>query len=277
MRATPQSRYRNERVGVWMLSEMSYCEQRLDLSLDDPGSSVSVPGSLTPPEAAAAQETLGLLRGKMAHAALQGAAERLPAAGPEDEAIQSEQRLVGAYNGLEIIGKPDLVYLTKDRTAGWVVDYKSGDYQRLQEDHRTQLVLYGYLIEQRGDPFEGNWMGCVYLGVHHSKTLKSGGLAATRLFKSMLREVRLALDSPPDRKQFRITLRLHGGPATLCGVRYQRAEALAILEKAHTFWHGERLPRPTDNPRKCKSCPYNKLGRCSVARAEFEDVTLRVR
>jgi len=151
--ATPWSRYPYPALPVWVIAEHSYCEQRVDLWLNNPGERISVPRELEGSPASLAIESAAD-SGRASHAALAAEAqpipaEALPALQQSGAAfILLESLFEGKFRRLPIVGAPDAV-ICQNHSALLIIDYKFTSQEQLTMSHRVQLQVYGYLLEQK--------------------------------------------------------------------------------------------------------------------------------
>jgi len=269
----PWSRCPYPCLPVWLITEHSYCEKRLELWLNDPGERVSVPRKLEGTAEAAGQEAAASA-GREAHARMAAAAVPAPREVIEERAregrvIVVESRFSASFDGLPIVGIPDVVCFDHGKATA-VLEYKFRRLRRpeLTMGERVQLYVYGYLLEESGYDASDLLLVCVYGPQESRASLPRGD---SGVVEAITCRARREVGGAPEKKNWRIeSLELPGG--FMVGARcffYDRDEAERELEFAASFWHGRRSAKPTTRANKCASCLYNHLGECADALAPF--------
>lgn len=276
-RERPLDRYPYPRIGVSYFAEQAYCEKRVELWLENPGNLVSVPAAIqrSAPDAES-QEQLAAT-GKEVHESL--ATGALPVSEAEVEgALQSgqsftlvESSFLGEYEGLPLIGQPDVVCFDA-RQASFVLEYKITDSDQLQMSHRTQLLLYGYLLAEQGFRVDNLILVCCLIPPRHDTWIaKLKRAIRERLVCSVCSEAERLVASQPTRQNwhhmdFKVSSGVNVG---LRVFKYSQQRAESELAFFARYWLGERDAMPTKKPNKCAVCLYNRQGLCSVAQAPY--------
>lgn len=143
----PIDRYKHPLLGISLIAEQAYCEQMVDLWLQNPSRLTSVPAIYEErieefPEAKRQVALAG--GGTQFHESVSSTA--VPASWNEiKEMLRSgrsltmlESRLQGSYDSLALVGRPDAVCFD-----GWkarcILEYKVTESARLYLSHRVQL------------------------------------------------------------------------------------------------------------------------------------------
>jgi len=264
---TPWERFPYPVLGAWLIAEHSFCEQRVHLWLQAPGERVSVPRQLEGAPVASSLEGSADL-GRSLHEALAEPAKEIL---PEDlsglEASGELYHLVetpfGAeYDGLPLLGRPDVVVLQK-RRALMVIDYKSTGSTQLPMGCRVQLYVYGYLLEQNGYDTEDLILACVLIPPANAELIAN---TSAEVIEAVIRKVNSSRERAPEARNWTAKKwELSGVPAILRSFPYDRERAIRELAFVSDYWHGRRGPIPSTKVEKCRCCLYNKLRLCKHA------------
>ena len=270
----------NTRSHDWVsptFAEQAYCEKRIERSLRSPRNLVSVPAELDldSPEAKSQEELAS--GGKDFHESISHGAWSVSVSELENglRAGQSialaESSFQGDYDGLPLIGQPDAI-LFEGMRATHVLEYKVTDSDQLQQSHRVQLLLYGYLIAQQNFNVDNLILICVLVPRCHGKWLGKLTPAKAQNFIEIIRiKAETLIASRPSRKNWHcLGLTVHRDiRVNLRVFKYDREKAERELEFFTRYWRGEREAIPTTMARKCALCLYNLLEFCPVPRVSY--------
>jgi hypothetical protein len=277
----PIDRFPHESLGVSYIAQQAYCEQMIDLWLQNPGSLISVPAVLEEkaeqiPEARRQIELAG--QGTEFHDSVSSGAlstswddiKRLLKSGLSLTLLETS--LYGTYQDLPIVGRPDAICFD-----GWdatcVLEYKVTESDRLYLSRRVQLLIYGYLLEQQSFKVDGLSLVCVLVPRRNKDWV--GSLTerqADEFLKSVRSELESLLSNPISRDfdWYHPGIKIRKGvEIKLRVIKYDRREALKYLRIYADYWLGRREPDPTTTRRKCQVCLYNAAGLCTVARGPY--------
>ena len=225
---TPWERFPYPVLGAWLIAEHSFCEQRVHLWLQAPGERVSVPRQLEGAPVASSLEGSADL-GRSLHEALAEPAKEIL---PEDlsglEASGELYHLVetpfGAeYDGLPLLGRPDVVVLQK-RRALMVIDYKSTGSTQLPMGCRVQLYVYGYLLEQNGYDTQDLILACVLIPPANAELIAN---TSAEVIEAVIRKVNSSRERAPEARNWTAKKwELSGVPAILRSFPYDRERAM---------------------------------------------------
>lgn len=274
---SPLDRFPFSRIGVSYFAEQAYCEKRVELWLRNPGSLVSVPADIEKelPEANLQEELAAC--GTEFHESISRGAK--PASEPEvEEMLRAGQSLVlaessfqGDYHGLPLIGQPDAICF-EGQNVSCVLEYKVTDSDQLQQSHRVQLLLYGYLLAQQEFNVDDLVLICVLVPRRHDKWLKKLTPAkAQKFIKRIHTEAEALIKAQPSRKNWhRLGVKAHGEvQVNLRVFKYDPLKAENELEFFTRYWRGERPAIPTTKASKCAVCLYNRLDSCPVPQVPY--------
>ncbi|HXG67814.1 MAG TPA: PD-(D/E)XK nuclease family protein [Blastocatellia bacterium] len=277
----PIDRYPHSLLGISHIAEQAYCEQMVDLWLQNPGSLTSVPAIYEErleevPEARRQVDLAG--GGTQFHESVSSAAA--PASWDEiKEMLRSghsltmlESRLQGSYDSLALVGRPDAVCFD-----GWkarcILEYKVTESSRLYLNHRVQLLTYGYLLEQESFDVNDLILVCVFVPRRNKDWIGSLTERQAGKFLTTIRseaEALLSKGISADLDWYHPGIRIRRGvEVKLRVIRYSRQEASRYLRLFADYWLGRRGPKPTTTKRKCQICLYNAAGLCATANAPY--------
>lgn len=277
----PIDRFPHQSLGVSYIAQQAYCEQMIDLWLQNPGGLISVPAIFEErieqlPEAKRQIELAD--QGTEFHDSISSSAVSI-SWDEIKEMLKSGQSLTlletslqGGYEDLPIVGRPDAICFD-----GWdascVLEYKVTESDRLYLSRRVQLLIYGYLLEQETFNVDGLNLVCVLVPRRNKDWV--GSLTerqAEEFLRSVRSEVELLLSNPISRDfdWYHPGVKIRRGvEVKLRVIKYDRQEALKHLRVYADYWLGRRGPGPTTTRRKCQICLYNAAGLCAVARAPY--------
>jgi hypothetical protein len=277
----PIDRYPYRSLGVSYIAEQAYCEQMVDLWLQDPGSLISVPAIFEEqadrvPEAKRQIELAG--QGTRFHDSVSSSAVPISWDAIK-EMLRSGQSLTlletslqGSYQNLPIVGRPDAVCFD-GWNASCVLEYKVTQSDRLYLSRRVQLLIYGYLLEQESFNVDSLNLVCVLVPRRNKDWI--GSLTerqAEEFLRSIRSEVESLISNPLsiDFDWYHPGIKIRRGvEIKLRAIKYDRQEALRHLQLFAGYWLGRREPSPAATRRKCQICLYNAAGLCKVARAPY--------
>lgn len=275
----PFDRYPHSALFVSDFAQQAYCEQQLDLWLQNPGELTSVPAGMEEMEAALAQFAKVNIGSLFHESMTQGAAaidweeaKELLRAG--ESLTMLESQLSGEYRELPIVGRPDAICFDGWQ-ASMVIEYKVTDATQLYPNHRVQLLLYGYLLQQQTFDIDNLVLVCALVPRRDKEWINNiSPQQAQELVARIEREMR-ALTARAGlrwRDLYHPGLRLAGGVAVrLRAFRYTKREALKYLASFSEYWLGQRAPEPTTNANKCRCCLYNAARLCPVPQAPYRE------
>jgi hypothetical protein len=279
----PFDQYPHSLLGVSHIAEQAYCEQMVDLWLQSPSSLISVPTIYEErlediPEARRQVDLAG--GGTRFHESVESAATS--ATWDEIKEIlksgQSltllESKLQGSYDSLALVGRPDAVCFD-----GWkarcILEYKVTESTRLYLNHKVQLLMYGYLLEQEGFDICDLILVCVFVPRRNKDWIGSLTERQAGKFLRLVRSEAEVLMSKPlsiDFDWYHPGIRIRRGvEVKLKMIKYNRQEALRHLKLFGDYWLGRRKPSPTTTKRKCQICLYNAAGLCAATNVPYED------
>jgi len=222
------------------VGEQFYCEQKVHLSREHDAEETEAmqEGTETHEHAAADAEPIDM-------AAAWAAIER------GERQTLLETTFVGELAEFVVLGIPDAVVFD-DGTPRVVFDRKTTSItDRLFPNQRVQVWLYGRMLDSLG--FDTDDLQLVVLA--HDRALD-------REVGKRLQEGILA--TPEDLEPGRTQLR-EDPPAAVYVRRYDRDDHAEEVDWALEYWRGERDPEPTDNPAKCRACPFSDFCSHSLA------------
>lgn len=283
-RPTPLDLYQSSvglRLGVSYVAEQAYCEKRVDLWLQDPGNRLHVPRHLQDVEDPEAAETVKSAEvGVAVHETLLGdllvpeGARLRDVLDLRGQRPVAELSLEGSYGRLGLVGKPDLVFVGGGQ-ASMIVELKVTPNKQRQQSHVTQLLLYGYLLEQNGADCR-NLMCCATL-VHPQEGSTTKEEVLTALTRIDARRLRARSEKLRSKKpQAKSWSDFHyplapGLEATLRVFPYDPKKAReGELRFFSRYWRGVRPAKPTTKPEKCASCLYNREGLCDESAGPYK-------
>jgi len=275
----PLDRFPFSRIGVSYFAEQAYCEKRVELWLRNPSSLVSVPAEIEQetPEAKL-QEALAAcgteFHESMSRGAMSGPMSEI------EEMLQAGQSLVlaessfqGDYHDLPLIGQPDAICF-EGQKASCVLEYKVTDSNQLQQSHRVQLLLYGYLLAQQNFNVDDLILICVLVPRRHDRWLEKLTPAKAQKFVETIHvEAESLIASQPSRKNWHcMDLKVNRDVRVNLRVfKYDPHRAVNELEFFTRYWRGERAAIPTTKASKCAICLYNRLNLCPVAQVPYDE------
>jgi len=279
----PWDLFPREALGASYLAEQAYCEKRVELWLNNPGSLVSVPRQIeSEGPAALLQEELADI-GSQFH---QGVSESAPTVTPAEvrnrlaageQMILLESGLSGEYRAIPLGGVPDAVCF-QGLNATCVIEYKVTDSNQLQTSHRVQLLVYGHLLAQEGFHVSGLLLACALVPRAHSEWIRSLPPSNIERFVNIVRaeSQSLVLAEPSRRNWYQPALEVYRGTHIWLRVfKYEPDAAERELQFFTDFWLGARPAKPTTKERKCAVCLYNSLNSCPAALAPYSGLSER--
>jgi CRISPR/Cas system-associated exonuclease Cas4 (RecB family) len=279
---TPWARYPLEALGASSFAEQAYCEKRVELWLDDPGKLISIPKRVegTTPAATLRQEVADL--GTQFH---QSASEHAqPVARSQimarlragESMTLVETAFSGAYGNLPLIGVPDVVCF-RGCDVACVIEYKVTDSNQLHANHRVQLLLYGYLLEQ--ESFRVRELLLICALIPRAYAARVYGFTA-RQADEMIAIIHTAAaemirPAPSRQSWYQANVRIDRDLSVRLRVfKYDRQSAERALQFFSEFWLGRRPAKPAAKPSKCKVCLYNACSLCPAALVPYAGVRL---
>lgn len=217
-----------------------YCERKVDLEREH--------GEIETPEKTRGSET----HEKAAEDAVEVDMDEVwDAIERGDRQILVESPFVGEVDDHVIVGIPDAIVFN-DRKPQLIFDRKTTSIpDRLFNNQRIQVWLYGYMLEDLG--FETEDLRVAILS-HEQRVEPDTGKRLQKMVLSTIDEFdegQTQLRSDPD-------VYLHTFP-------YSPSDHLSDLEWALEYWRDNRDPVPTENPAKCRSCPHASMCPDSLA------------
>lgn len=273
----PLDRFPFPRIGISYFAEQAYCEKRIELWLRTPGSLVSVPAEIErdSPEAKLQEELADYgteFHESMSRSTLQLSDSQFEKGLRTGQSITlAESSFQGDYHGLPLIGQPDAICFDGMR-ATCILEYKVTDSDQLQQSHRVQLLLYGYLLTQQNFNVDSLILICVLVPRRHGKWIEKLTPAKVRKFIETIRtEAETLIASQPSRRNWHsMGVRVHRDiRINLRVFKYDQKKAESELEFFTRYWRGERDAIPTTKATKCAVCLYNRLDVCPVPQVSY--------
>lgn len=270
---TPWERYPFEVLGPSCFAQQAYCEKQVELWLDDPGKLVSIPKRIegNTPAAILRQEVVDLgtqfHHSASEHAQSVARSQILARLDADESMALLETAFSGAYGNLPLVGVPDVVCF-RGRDAACVIEYKVTDSNQLHRNHRVQLLLYGYLLEQESFGAHELALVCAlipraYAARVHSFTDRQ----ANEMIAIIHTAAKELITAAPSRQEwYQSNVRIHQDLSIRLRVfKYDRQRAERELQFFSKFWLGRRPAKPTTKPSKCRACLYNACSLCPAA------------
>lgn len=159
-----------------------------------------------------------------------------------DRQILVESPFIGEAADFVVVGIPDAIVFD-DGKPQLIFDRKTTSIpNRLFKNQRIQIWLYGYMLQSLG--FEIDDLQLAILAHEQQLDPEMG---------KQLQE--MVLHDLADLEAGRNTM-LEDPEAILYLFEYDPTDHVEDLDWALEYWRHEREPIPTENPAKCRACPY---------------------
>lgn len=218
-----------------------YCERKVDLQEEH--------GEVETPEKRRGSET----HEKAAEDAVKISKDEMwDAIERGERQVLLETPFVGEAADFVVVGIPDAIVFDDDKPQ-LIFDRKTTTIpDRLFKNQRIQVWLYGYMLQSLG--FDVEELQLVILSHEPNLDDETGKRLQQMVLHGLaegLDEGRNVLQENPD--------------ASVYLFDYDSADHLDDLDWALEYWRDEREPKPTENPAKCRSCPYADVCSDSLA------------
>jgi hypothetical protein len=247
-------RHQQTILPISTLSQQWYCEKKVDLSMLYPDADPVSPAMKTGIEG----------HDQLEEKAVPISTDVIESRLSKGEALTLfEFPLQAAWNGIPILGRPDLVRL-EGKSAHIVAEFKFSRQAALFPSQQTQALFYGWLLQQT--EFNVEELLCV-ITIFNPSLLQSKRLPPG-LLDSLLETIEA---HRPKALQKKVTSTHRGQDYTLHFFPFHLATAKGRLRWAVQYWQGERAPTANASPNKCRCCSFNAKGLCDQALSPFEN------
>lgn len=184
--------------------------------------------------------------------------------------VLQETRFIGEFDGVRIIGVPDLLDL-RGRRCNYVLEFKFSRRTEPFLDRYVQCQLYGWLLEQQGYIIKSLICAICVIPYAVPASERSERVALLRDFKeidNILSMLKASMKNMRNRKLARnapLTLEHEG--CVLHAFSYDKIQAERYLHHSLEYWLGKRESMPTTNAVKCSKCEFNAASVCKSALA----------
>lgn len=217
-----------------------YCEKKVDLEKEH--------GEVETPEKQRGSET----HEKAAEDAVEVEMDEVwDAIERGDRQVLLESPFVGEAADFVVVGIPDAIVFDEGKPQ-LIFDRKTTSIpNRLFKNQRIQVWLYGYMLQSIG--FEIDELRLAILTHEQHLDDETGKQLQEMVLHGLieLEEGRNAM--------------LEDSAANVYCFDYDPIDHIEDLQWALEYWRQERKPIPTENPSKCRSCPYQDICPNSLA------------
>lgn len=156
-------------------------------------------------------------------------------------------RVWGELGGIRLVGEPDHIVWSGGRPR-WLVELKTttGDPTPLWDDQRTQVLVYGALLERMGLDCSGLRLAVV--------RVKARGLYEEQKREWLVRISRALEEGTVAEFEAR-----HNGAMKVHLLDHDVKAAEASVRRMGDYWLGEREARSSTSVAKCGACEYAEV------------------
>src|SRR5262249_25008523 len=140
-------------------------------------------------------------------------------------------------------------------------------------NQKLQLLLYGYLLEERTFDVESLNLVCVLVARRNAAWLKGISEADDAGFVARIEEAatQATTTKKSSRDRYLPNVKINKNVSVNLWIfPYRRAAALKELKHYAGYWLGAREAAPAGNVNKCRRCLYNAAKLCTLASAEYD-------